>query len=143
MKTYVRRRKGESPSSNVILHLNELCRLCLAKEEEMMPIYDEDAVPLPLRIMACLNLEVRSQRLFCLNHFIFFPFRSRKLAFSLSLSSSSPSLSLVRCVYLPLLLLIMRAFGCFGCSRERVSCFFAPKYIVGGGGGGGFAGNYC
>lgn len=58
MKTYVRRRKGDSPS-NVIIHLNELCRLCLAKEEEMVPIYDEDAVPLPLRIMACVNLEVR------------------------------------------------------------------------------------
>ncbi|OXU24517.1 hypothetical protein TSAR_008040 [Trichomalopsis sarcophagae] len=57
MKTYVRRRKGDSPS-NVIIHLNELCRLCLAKEEEMVPIYDEDAVPLPLRIMACVNLEV-------------------------------------------------------------------------------------
>lgn len=57
MKTYVRRRKGDS-ESNVIVHLNELCRLCLAKDEEMVPIYDEDAVPLPLRIMACVNLEV-------------------------------------------------------------------------------------
>ncbi|XP_058789525.1 zinc finger protein 892-like [Phymastichus coffea] len=57
MKTYVRRKKGDSPS-NVILHLNELCRLCLAKDEEMVPIYDEETIPLPLRIMACLNLEV-------------------------------------------------------------------------------------
>ena len=58
MKTYVRRRKGDSPS-NVIIHLNELCRLCLAKEEEMVPIFNEDSIPLPLRIMACVNLEVR------------------------------------------------------------------------------------
>ncbi|XP_014216317.1 zinc finger protein 543 [Copidosoma floridanum] len=57
MKTYVRKRKGDSPS-NVIIHLNELCRLCLAKEDEMLPIFDEDAMPLPLRIMACVNLEV-------------------------------------------------------------------------------------
>ncbi|XP_043483613.1 zinc finger protein 510-like [Leptopilina heterotoma] len=56
MKTYSRK-KGDSPS-NVIIHVNELCRLCLAKEEEMVPIYDDDAVPLPLRIMACVNLEV-------------------------------------------------------------------------------------
>lgn len=57
MKTYSRK-KGDSPS-NVIIHVNELCRLCLAKEEEMVPIYDDDAVPMPLRIMACVNLEVR------------------------------------------------------------------------------------
>ncbi|XP_015126579.1 zinc finger protein 264 [Diachasma alloeum] len=56
MKTYSRK-KGDSPS-NVIIHVNELCRLCLAKEEEMVPIYDDEAVPLPLRIMACVNLEV-------------------------------------------------------------------------------------
>lgn len=57
MKTYSRK-KGDSPS-NVIIHVNELCRLCLAKEEEMVPIYDDDAIPVPLRIMACVNLEVR------------------------------------------------------------------------------------
>ncbi|KAJ8670711.1 hypothetical protein QAD02_001970 [Eretmocerus hayati] len=57
MKTYVRRRKGDSPG-NVILHLNELCRLCLAKDEEMVPIYEDDTVPMPLRIMSCVNLEV-------------------------------------------------------------------------------------
>ncbi|XP_043276095.1 zinc finger and SCAN domain-containing protein 12-like isoform X2 [Venturia canescens] len=56
MKTYSRK-KGDSPS-NVIIHVNELCRLCLAKEEEMVPIYDDEAIPLPLRIMACVNLEV-------------------------------------------------------------------------------------
>lgn len=60
MKTYSRK-KGDSPS-NVIIHVNELCRLCLAKEEEMVPIYDDDAVPLPLRIMACVNLEVNMRK---------------------------------------------------------------------------------
>lgn len=56
MKTYSRK-KGDSPS-NVIIHVNELCRLCLAKEEEMVPIYDDEDIPTPLRIMACVNLEV-------------------------------------------------------------------------------------
>jgi len=56
MKTYSRK-KGDSPS-NVIIHVNELCRLCLAKEEEMVPIYDDESVPLPLRILACVNIEV-------------------------------------------------------------------------------------
>lgn len=56
MKTYSRK-KGDSPS-NVIIHVNELCRLCLAKEEEMVPIYDDETIPLSLRIMACVNLEV-------------------------------------------------------------------------------------
>ena len=71
MKTYVRRRKGDSPSNNVIIHLNELCRLCLAKEEEMIPIYEEDAIPLPLRIMACVSLEVSELFHYCLCSFIF------------------------------------------------------------------------
>lgn len=56
MKTYSRK-KGDSPS-NVIIHVNELCRLCLGKEEEMVPIYDDETVPLPLRILACVNIEV-------------------------------------------------------------------------------------
>lgn len=56
MKTYSRK-KGDSPS-NVIIHVNELCRLCLAKEEEMVSIYDDETIPLSLRIMACVNLEV-------------------------------------------------------------------------------------
>jgi len=56
MKTYSRK-KGDSPS-NVIIHVNELCRLCLAKEEEMVPIYDDETVPMPLRILSCVNIEV-------------------------------------------------------------------------------------
>ncbi|KAL6427691.1 hypothetical protein ACFW04_008861 [Cataglyphis niger] len=59
MKTYSRK-KGDSPS-NVIIHVNELCRLCLGKEEEMVPIYDDETVPLPLRILACVNIEVYEQ----------------------------------------------------------------------------------
>jgi hypothetical protein len=61
MKTYSRK-KGDSPS-NVIIHINELCRLCLAKEEEMVPLYNDDTVPLSLRILACLNIEVGSRLL--------------------------------------------------------------------------------
>jgi len=61
MKTYSRK-KGDSPS-NVIIHVNELCRLCLAKEEEMVPIYDDESVPLPLRILACVNIEVGRRQL--------------------------------------------------------------------------------
>lgn len=58
MKTYSRK-KGDSPS-NVIIHMNELCRLCLAKEEEMVPIYEDKSLPVPLalRIYACVNVEV-------------------------------------------------------------------------------------
>jgi len=56
MKTYSRK-KGDSPS-NVIIHVNELCRLCLAKEEEMVPIYDDETVPMSLRILSCVNIEV-------------------------------------------------------------------------------------
>lgn len=60
MKTYSRK-KGDSPS-NVIIHVNELCRLCLAKEEEMVPIYEDETVPMPLRILSCVNIEVSRGR---------------------------------------------------------------------------------
>ncbi|KAF2895582.1 hypothetical protein ILUMI_10592 [Ignelater luminosus] len=57
MKTYSRKKPGDS--QEVILHLNELCRLCMAKEDVLVPIFNEDdAVPLTLRIMACVQLEV-------------------------------------------------------------------------------------
>lgn len=71
MKTYSRK-KGDSPS-NVIIHVNELCRLCLAKEEEMVPIYDDESVPLPLHILACVNIEV-GRRSVLLNSLFFCPF---------------------------------------------------------------------
>lgn len=62
MKTYSRK-KGDSPS-NVIIHVNELCRLCLAKEDEMVPIYEDKSLPVPLalRIYACVNVEVSFPR---------------------------------------------------------------------------------
>lgn len=62
MKTYSRK-KGESPS-NVIFNINELCRLCLAKEEKLVSIFDNEGVPLPLRIMGCIDLEVTEKMAF-------------------------------------------------------------------------------
>ncbi|EEZ98149.1 zinc finger protein 358 [Tribolium castaneum] len=57
MKTYSRKKSGEA--QDVILDLNELCRLCMAKEDELVPIFNSDeAIPLTLRIMACVALEV-------------------------------------------------------------------------------------
>ncbi|XP_044258605.1 zinc finger protein 358-like [Tribolium madens] len=57
MKTYSRKKSGEA--QDVILDLNELCRLCMAKEDELVPIFNSDEpIPLTLRIMACVALEV-------------------------------------------------------------------------------------
>ncbi|KRT80100.1 zinc-finger associated domain containing protein [Oryctes borbonicus] len=57
MKTYSRKKPGDN--QEVILDLNELCRLCMAKEDELVPIFNNDEpVPLTLRIMACVALEV-------------------------------------------------------------------------------------
>lgn len=57
MKTYSRKKRGDN--SDVIINLNELCRLCLSKEDELIPVFSEDdPVPLCLRIMACVSLEV-------------------------------------------------------------------------------------
>ncbi|KAK5649234.1 hypothetical protein RI129_000263 [Pyrocoelia pectoralis] len=57
MKTYSRKKPGES--EEVILDLNELCRLCMTKEDVLVPIFnEEEATPLTLRIMACVQLEV-------------------------------------------------------------------------------------
>ncbi|XP_023011960.2 uncharacterized protein [Leptinotarsa decemlineata] len=62
MKTYSRKKTGTAETAGeqeVIIDLNEICRLCMAKEDELVPIYgDEDPVPLTLRIMACVALEV-------------------------------------------------------------------------------------
>lgn len=58
MKTYSRKKTGE-PQDEVILDLNELCRLCMGKEEELISIFNNDEpIPLTLRIMACVALEV-------------------------------------------------------------------------------------
>lgn len=57
MKTYSRKKQDEP--QEVIIDLNELCRLCMAKEDELVPIFnDDDPIPLTLRIMACVALEV-------------------------------------------------------------------------------------
>lgn len=57
MKTYSRKKQDDA--EEVIIDLNELCRLCMSKEDEMVPIFsDEEPVPLTLRIMACVALEV-------------------------------------------------------------------------------------
>lgn len=61
MKTYSRKKTGAigPDSEEVIIDLNEICRLCMNKEDELMPIYtNDDAVPLTLKIMACVALVV-------------------------------------------------------------------------------------
>ncbi|CAG9856317.1 unnamed protein product [Phyllotreta striolata] len=61
MKTYSRKKTDclEPDSEEVIIDLNEICRLCMSKEDELVPIYqEEDAVPITLKIMACVALEV-------------------------------------------------------------------------------------
>lgn len=39
---------------------NKICRLCMTEEPKMMTIFTEEPgiVPLPLRIMACVSIEV-------------------------------------------------------------------------------------
>lgn len=57
MKTYSRKKCDEP--DEVILDLNELCRLCMNKEDALVPIFNEqESTPLTLRIMACVSLEV-------------------------------------------------------------------------------------
>ncbi|KAJ8938615.1 hypothetical protein NQ314_011424 [Rhamnusium bicolor] len=57
MKTYSRKKSGES--QEVIIDLNDLCRLCMGKEDELISIFNnEEPIPLTLRIMACVALEV-------------------------------------------------------------------------------------
>lgn len=58
MKTYGRKKTEDD--SDVIVNLDDLCRLCLAKEEQLVPIFnDDEPIPLPIRIMACVALEVK------------------------------------------------------------------------------------
>lgn len=58
MKTYSRKKVGEN-EQEIIVDLNDVCRLCMNKEDELTSIYNnDDAVPLTLRIMACVALEV-------------------------------------------------------------------------------------
>jgi hypothetical protein len=60
MKTYSRRK--QSPSYDFYdthMDFSEICRLCLSEEGEKFHIFNNvDDVPLPLRIMACVSVEV-------------------------------------------------------------------------------------
>jgi hypothetical protein len=62
MKTYSR--KKQSPRydfDDTPMNFNEICRLCLSEEGEKFQIFEDvDDVPLPLRIMACVSVEVGS-----------------------------------------------------------------------------------
>lgn len=58
MKTYSRKKLGDS-DQEIIIDLNDVCRLCMNKEDELISIYNnDDPIPLTLRIMACVALEV-------------------------------------------------------------------------------------
>ncbi|CAH1174295.1 unnamed protein product [Phaedon cochleariae] len=67
MKTYSRKKggsgggevEGDQEQSEVIIDLSEICRLCMSREEDLIAVYgNEDGLPLSLRIMACVALEV-------------------------------------------------------------------------------------
>lgn len=58
MKTYSRK-KSDEHEEELIVDLNEVCRLCMGKEADLINIYKNDEpIPLTLRIMACVALEV-------------------------------------------------------------------------------------
>ncbi|PSN46644.1 hypothetical protein C0J52_07080 [Blattella germanica] len=61
MKTYSRKKQTSKADFDIIpMDFNEICRLCLSIEGEKSSIFenDVDIVSLPLRIMACLSVEV-------------------------------------------------------------------------------------
>ncbi|XP_050312825.1 zinc finger protein 813-like [Anthonomus grandis grandis] len=59
MKTYSRKKVDESVEFEEIIDLDDVCRLCMEKEDELISIFNnEEVVPLTLRIMACVALEV-------------------------------------------------------------------------------------
>ncbi|XP_066141008.1 zinc finger protein pita-like [Euwallacea fornicatus] len=59
MKTYSRKKMEDSFEVEEIVEFEEVCRLCMETEDEMISIFsNEDSVPLTLRIMACVALEV-------------------------------------------------------------------------------------
>lgn len=58
MKTYSRKKLDDN-DQEIIIDLNDVCRLCMIKEDELISIYNnDDPIPLTLRIMACVALEV-------------------------------------------------------------------------------------
>lgn len=62
MKTYSRKKQSiRYDFDDTPMNFSEICRLCLSEEGEMFQIFqDVDEVPLPLRIMACVSVEVGS-----------------------------------------------------------------------------------
>jgi len=59
MKTYSRKKQLPCDIDDTPLNFNEICRLCLSEEGEKFQIFQYvDEVPLPLRIMACVSVEV-------------------------------------------------------------------------------------
>ncbi|XP_069702449.1 zinc finger protein Paris-like isoform X1 [Periplaneta americana] len=60
MKTYSRKKQlPRYDFDDAAMDFNEICRLCLSDEGEKFPIFqDVNEVPLPLRIMACVSVEV-------------------------------------------------------------------------------------
>lgn len=59
MKTYSRKKLGENVEDEEIIDLDDVCRLCMEKEDDLISIFNnEEAVPLTLRILACVALEV-------------------------------------------------------------------------------------
>lgn len=58
MKTYSRKKLDDN-DQEIIIDLNDVCRLCMNREDELISIYNnDDSIPLTLRIMACVSLEV-------------------------------------------------------------------------------------
>lgn len=65
MKTYSRKKLGDNVEVEEIVDLDEVCRLCMEKEDELISIFNnEETVPLTLRIMACVALEVSRFKLY-------------------------------------------------------------------------------
>ncbi|ENN73684.1 hypothetical protein YQE_09714, partial [Dendroctonus ponderosae] len=58
MKTYSRKKLGENVDEEIV-DLDDVCRLCMEKEDDLISIFtNEETVPLTLRILACVSLEV-------------------------------------------------------------------------------------
>lgn len=65
LKTYSRKRRQEN---KIIEDVHELCRLCLARADEAVPIFgelDNACAALPMRIMICVGHEVSEHYLKC------------------------------------------------------------------------------
>lgn len=62
MKTYSRKKQPTRYDFHgVLMDFNDICRLCLSEEGEKFQIFEDlELVPLHLRIMACLSIEVGS-----------------------------------------------------------------------------------